>query len=587
MLFTTLQINQSSSLRTKTLVLYDIRYQAIITINTPPESANTTQRNLIRIRRPKTSRSHSNDTDKDCPPGADSKESTSHLENSPTSAANSSSVLETSTLTCKQAIKRPFIASTIVKLFDDNITRHKKSTIARDSITLQLTQVPHDQYSMRNNMLSSNTLPITDKDSENVPDTPTRGDLIDKADSDMEINFQFADTSKSFSSQSSLPEISSSNIPSIDATPRWASDLQAQMNRIVALFEGSAKENLILRQELKLSNARIQLLEQKLSCTRSAGDFDFTVPKTFLRDLGSNASKYSDVINKDTRNQLSNNASHTSFAKQRTTAGPNTKDPHNKTELPKTSFADMAKKSVPFNNNRKRTTSKQRKVAARIFEAPAEQTSSDTFLYLYLPNKYRIRIKDFRQKLRTMGLDNGRILDIHYPARGVVALLIHQSYRVEMDAILTKSNIAPVKDFNPTSVDHLHDPSLNHLTVDERSTKAIEFHQNRLIRGLKFIRSYLRRSVARNFVNHGWITNEQAQQVISENNNGNGHSNSSTNTFETTRASSASLSNSGSSGLGEGQEHMQETNNNNEQMDIEDETYDNSLPGAGQPAPRQ
>ncbi|KAI7888815.1 uncharacterized protein EV154DRAFT_425018, partial [Mucor mucedo] len=151
----------------------------------------------------------------------------------------------------------------------------------------------------------------------------------------------------------------------------------------------------------------------------------------------------------------------------------------------------------------KQPTPKQRKAAARIFETLAEQTSTDIFRYLYLPNKYRIRIKDFCQKLRTIGLDNGSILDIHYPACGVVAILIHHNYLTELNAVLVKSDIAPITQFNPTAADYVNDPSLTHLTKGEQTTKAIEFHQTRLIRGLKFIRSYLRRSVAQWFVYQG------------------------------------------------------------------------------------
>ncbi|KAI7889013.1 uncharacterized protein EV154DRAFT_604364 [Mucor mucedo] len=508
-------------------------------------TTETSQPILIHIRRPKSILPTSKDIHHNCSLSTDSQESSASSENHKRLTgppANTATAIETSSLICKPATKRAFAASTIPPQHDENNTL---PAIQLTSATTHGVSSPED--------LSSHSL--------------------DKDGSSMRNNFQFGDMSNDFLSQSSLPEVPHNPSLRDNDTPKWALKLQAQMNRLVALFEVSTKENLTLRQELKLSNARITALQQKLSGTRRAGNFDYNVPETFLNSFGSNASKYSDTNNS---------------AKQSTTGHNSTKaSSDNKKEHPKTSFADMAKKPVPLNNNRKRTTSKQRKAAARIFEAPAEQISSDTFLYLYLPNKYRIRIKDFRQKLPTMGLDNGCIFDIHYPARGVVALLIHQSYRVELDSILTKSNIAPVKDFNPTSIEHLHDPSLNHLTVDERSTKAIEFLQNRLIRGLKFIRSYLRRSVARNFLQLGWITNEQAQQVISETNNENGHSNTPTNTFETTRAPSTSQSHSGSSGLGEVQEYVQATNINNEQMDIEDETYDNSLPGAGQPAPRQ
>lgn len=243
----------------------------------------------------------------------------------------------------------------------------------------------------------------------------------------------------------------------------------------------------------------------------------------------------------------------------------------------------MAKKPVSLNNSRKRVTDKQRKAAARIFEAPAAQSSSDIFLYLYLPNKYRIRIKEFRQKLRTMGIDNGRILDIHYPARGVVAILIHYSYQNELNSILMKSTITPIANFNLIAAEHVNDISLSQLTADERAVKAIEFHQTRLIRGLKFIRSYLRRSVARTFVNQGWITEKQAQQVLLETNMGNEYHDSPKNAHEMNNPDTVNRPRSGFSIRDHTQVHPQ----TDEQMDIEEETCNNSSAGVGQPAPRQ
>ncbi|GAA5803539.1 hypothetical protein HPULCUR_009021 [Helicostylum pulchrum] len=85
--------------------------------------------------------------------------------------------------------------------------------------------------------------------------------------------------------------------------------------------------------------------------------------------------------------------------------------------------------------NRPPTTRKPtiRKVqaATRIFETSTyltnnnnDMTDTDTnsgpyYQYVHLPLKYRDKISMVREKLRILGVDNGRILDLHYPTKGV------------------------------------------------------------------------------------------------------------------------------------------------------------------------
>lgn len=78
------------------------------------------------------------------------------------------------------------------------------------------------------------------------------------------------------------------------------------------------------------------------------------------------------------------------------------------------------------------------------------------YTYIYLPNKYRVHIKDFCQKLQTIGIDNGRIPDIYYPAHNLVIILIRYNYQDELNFIFMKSDFAPVKDFNPTEAVHVN-----------------------------------------------------------------------------------------------------------------------------------
>ncbi|KAI9365887.1 hypothetical protein BD770DRAFT_294893, partial [Pilaira anomala] len=68
---------------------------------------------------------------------------------------------------------------------------------------------------------------------------------------------------------------------------------------------------------------------------------------------------------------------------------------------------------------------------------------------IHLNLKYRDKASAVRTKLRALGIDNGRILDLHFPTRGVVSILIHSDYLPTLTSILEKHELNPLTDFNP------------------------------------------------------------------------------------------------------------------------------------------
>ncbi|KAI8046932.1 uncharacterized protein B0P05DRAFT_454044, partial [Gilbertella persicaria] len=126
--------------------------------------------------------------------------------------------------------------------------------------------------------------------------------------------------------------------------------------------------------------------------------------------------------------------------------------------------------------------------------------------YVYLPNKYRDRLSAFRRKLRLIGLDNSRVLDVHYPARNVVALLIHSAYKEDLLKVMAKYSLPVLTDFDPFSGANVKDPAFASLDADALSAKARELQQARLVRALGYIREQVRRQVAYDFVRQGWLS---------------------------------------------------------------------------------
>ncbi|KAG1549161.1 hypothetical protein G6F47_002729 [Rhizopus delemar] len=71
----------------------------------------------------------------------------------------------------------------------------------------------------------------------------------------------------------------------------------------------------------------------------------------------------------------------------------------------------------------------RQEATARLLQPPS---TNQGFKYIYLPTKARVPIGQIRSRLRKLDINNNRIIDIHYPDRNIVALLIHNDYEDEL-----------------------------------------------------------------------------------------------------------------------------------------------------------
>ncbi|KAI8331963.1 hypothetical protein BD560DRAFT_341354, partial [Blakeslea trispora] len=143
--------------------------------------------------------------------------------------------------------------------------------------------------------------------------------------------------------------------------------------------------------------------------------------------------------------------------------------------------------------------------AARTF-LPASTSQGFSFIYLHCRSKEPI--SKMREKLRALKLQSSRLLDIHYPANHVMAILIHNDYLEEATNILQLQQIE-LTPFEPTLPDHLNDSKYADLSLDQRSAAAIEVYQQRLIHIATRIRHDQRKlAVARSFHKQGWVTTD-------------------------------------------------------------------------------
>ncbi|KAG0735466.1 hypothetical protein G6F62_011832 [Rhizopus arrhizus] len=71
----------------------------------------------------------------------------------------------------------------------------------------------------------------------------------------------------------------------------------------------------------------------------------------------------------------------------------------------------------------------RQEAATRLLQPPS---TNQGFKYIHLPTKTRVPIGQIRFRLRKLDINNNRIIDIYYPDRNIVALLIHNGYEDEL-----------------------------------------------------------------------------------------------------------------------------------------------------------
>ena len=280
------------------------------------------------------------------------------------------------------------------------------------------------------------------------------------------------------------------------STPEWVLMFQkrfreydARLEQFSSLFE----ENKRLRAELEVANARIALLEKASSPVRPASLLDepmmddFSIPAPIAPPLQGTAASM-----------------HASKS-----AEPVTKDNQ------KVTFATVAGSGDPSPRRSRPSrvvSARQREKVFRTFQAVSD---THGYRYLYFPCRFRESFSSFRAKLRTLKIDNSRVLDVHYPDNKVVALLVHNDYANSIILPFAAAGVDLIVNFDPLDVSCLRDPQYCNLSNDAKLTKLKEIVEARLLRSLSYIRESVRASVARDLCQKSLISANALKTVVS------------------------------------------------------------------------
>lgn len=172
------------------------------------------------------------------------------------------------------------------------------------------------------------------------------------------------------------------------------------------------------------------------------------------------------------------------------------------------SWANVLGTKRPSNSVR---SPRKRAASARLFQV---NEGPKDYEYLYMHLSRRASRPDVRRHLVTIGLETSRVLDVSFPARSVVGLLVHAQYVPTVKATLAKANVTLLADFDPLSPANLGDPQYSGMADAAKARELHHIHSQRCVRVLKFLRDSVAPAVARNFINVGWIDPKQAKAAL-------------------------------------------------------------------------
>ncbi|OAD65501.1 hypothetical protein PHYBLDRAFT_153399 [Phycomyces blakesleeanus NRRL 1555(-)] len=105
-----------------------------------------------------------------------------------------------------------------------------------------------------------------------------------------------------------------------------------------------------------------------------------------------------------------------------------------------------------------------RRVAAsqRLF---SDKTGPDGFEYIYILLSRRITHSEVRRSPRTLGVDTDCLLDINFPAHGVIGILVHVQYLEKFKSQLASAKVSLVNNFDSLDPKNVADLKFANLFV--------------------------------------------------------------------------------------------------------------------------
>ncbi|KAI9245816.1 hypothetical protein EDC94DRAFT_687183, partial [Helicostylum pulchrum] len=262
----------------------------------------------------------------------------------------------------------------------------------------------------------------------------------------------------------------------------WLNELQSQIsvrfesqNSRIHNVESLLQENAKLKETVAEQASVIAELRARLHEVPETKPVDDSMQVDTHRDLSSNGSKWNTV---PSTNSTIYSTPQTSIIKIK------------KVVQDKPTFAQVASKHVSA--RAKRTPTKKTPTAAKVANIgrlfATNQEGPTGFKYVYIGRSRKITRATTRSNFKLVGIDNSRILDINFPAHGVIGVLIHLQYVDKFAAIIKKIGADLITDFDPLDPSNLADPKYDSYTTEAREETAFALQHARCINALSHLR---------------------------------------------------------------------------------------------------
>ncbi|KAG2192241.1 hypothetical protein INT47_009233 [Mucor saturninus] len=348
---------------------------------------------------------------------------------------------------------------------------------------------------------------------------PTRTNTRSMASQDSEIaNGQEIPSSFDSSSLPSVPPSLIGDTQMFSSLPEFALDMQKQLReqnrrfdeyeaRFTAM-EAILQENaslkasaLVMETKLRDQSDLIADLQHQLA---SAGNSSVSMDTEPTRDLSSNASKWSQV-------PYSQHTRPTAKASAKPTASPSKPG----LTMAQKVALNASKPVKPKPKPKQLTAEAIANIARPFLERDVNEPSG--FQYVYIGRSRKITRAETRKRFKLVGVDTSRIIDITFPATGVLGVLVHELYAPVFTSIMTSIKAGIIKDFDPLDPKHLANPVYSSYSEEARADIAAVLHSNRCKHALLYLhntRPHQVRSVGHSLINFGYISEEDLQAII-------------------------------------------------------------------------
>ncbi|KAG2222789.1 hypothetical protein INT45_011599, partial [Circinella minor] len=163
-------------------------------------------------------------------------------------------------------------------------------------------------------------------------------------------------------------------------------------------------------------------------------------------------------------------------------------------------WATITAKNLPQKNKKiKNKKTQATNTKTTTIRALQESNEPSTFDFVYVPCRHHLRYHDVRKMISTLKIQQSRVLDIYFPAKGTVAFLIHSGFKDELVSKLKAESITSRTNFDPISPTVIGDIKFANDSQEERQQRAQQLFAQRIERTSLHLPPKIGISIARFF----------------------------------------------------------------------------------------